>query len=237
MTQQSSSDWHSSPKRSHADIIKKLLEPNGAKTIDVGCGAGKITRLLTEMGAEVTGIDPGERQLARARAATPVGNETFVEGVAENLPFDDQSMDIVLFFNSFHHIPKNDLAAAIKETHRVLRPGGKLYFAEPVADGPQFEMSRLINDETEIRAFAYGVIKSVPENGFKTITEITYITENRHENFESFKTNSTSINPARDAIFEKYDQEIREQFERFSRKENGQYIFDLPIRGNLFARL
>ncbi|MDP7599984.1 MAG: class I SAM-dependent methyltransferase [Rhodospirillales bacterium] len=170
MTQQSSSDWHSSPKRSHADIIKKLLEPNGAKTIDVGCGAGKITRLLTEMGAEVTGIDPGERQLARARAATPVGNETFVEGVAENLPFDDQSMDIVLFFNSFHHIPKSDLAAAIKEAHRVLRPGGKLYFAEPVADGPQFEMSRLINDETEIRAFAYEVIKSVPENGFKTIT-------------------------------------------------------------------
>ena len=236
MAQVDSSEWQNSPKRSHADIIEELLEPNGAKIVDVGCGAGKITRLLTEMGAEVTGIDPGERQLERARAATPLGKEKYIEGVAENLPFEDQSADIVLFFNSFHHIPQNDLAAAIKEAHRVLRPGGRLYFAEPIADGPQFEMSRLINDETEIRAFAYEVIKTVPENGFKAMTEITYITENRHQNFESFKTNSTSINPARDAIFEKHDQEIRERFESFSRKENGQFIFDLPIRGNLFER-
>tara|TARA_B100000315_G_C14588987_1_gene594709 strand:+ start:2285 stop:2998 length:714 start_codon:yes stop_codon:yes gene_type:complete len=237
MTQQSSPNWHGSDRRSHADIIEELLEPNGAKIVDVGCGTGKITRLLTEMGAVVTGIDPGERQLERARAAKSVGNETFIEGVAENLPFNDQSVDTVLYFNSFHHIPKNDLAAAIKEAHRVLRTGGKLYFAEPVADGPQFEMSRLINDETEIRAFAYEVIKTVPEVGFKAVTEITYVTENRHESFESFRTNSTSINPVRDAIFERHDQEIRERFERFSRKANGQYIFDLPIRGNLFERL
>ena len=192
---------------------------------------------MTEMGAEVTGIDPGERQLERARAATPAGNETFIEGVAENLPIEDQSLDIVLFFNSFHHIPKTELTAAIEEAHRALRSGGKLYFAEPIADGPQFEMSRLINDETEIRAFAYEVIKTVPDYGFKAISEITYITENRHQTFESFKINSTSINPARDALFEKYDQEIRERFERFSRHENGQYIFEVPIRGNLFERI
>jgi len=237
MAQQSDPNWHGSPRRSHADIIEEMLEPKGAKIADVGCGAGRITRLLTEMGAEVTGIDPGERQLARARAAQPAGDEKFIEGIAENLPFEDQSLDIVLFFNSFHHIPKNQLGKAITEAHRVLQPVGKLYFAEPIADGPQFEMSRLINDETEIRALAYEVIKMTPEHGFKDIAEITYITENRHENFESFKTSSTSINPARDAKFEKYDQEIRERFERLSRKEDGQYFFDVPIRGNLFQRL
>ena len=230
-------EWQGSPKRSHADIIKEMLDPRGAKVIDVGCGAGKMTRLLTEMGATVIGIDPGERQLVRARAASVIGNETFIEGVAEDLPFEDQSTDIALFFNSFHHIPEDSFQASILEAHRVLRPGGKLYFAEPIADGPQFELNRLINDETEIRALAYESILSVPDFGFKTVSEFTYIAENRHKDFASFKTSSTSINPARDAIFEKYDIEIRERFERFSDKNGGGYVFSLPIRGNLFERV
>lgn len=230
-------DWHGCPKRSHSDVINQLLEPAGCKALDIGCGAGKMTRALTKMGAKVIGIDPGERQLERARAVQAVGDEAYLEGVAEDLPFDDQSIDIILFFNSFHHIPEEGFKTAIEESHRVLKVGGKLYFTEPIADGPQFELSRLINDETTIRALAYDCILSAPEIGFKAVTELIYITENRHNDFASFKTSSTAINPARDAIFEQHDTEIRERFERFSRKKDGQYIFDLPIRGNLFERL
>jgi hypothetical protein len=230
-------EWQDSPKRSHADVISDLLTPSGAKVLDVGCGAGKMTRLLTGMGAEVIGIDPGERQLERARTPEPIGGETFIEGIAENLPSEDQSIDIVLFFNSFHHVLQEGFRVAIAEAHRVLRPGGKLYFAEPIAEGPQFELSRLINDESEIRALAYECIKSATELGFKAVTELIYITENRHKDFAAFKSNSTSINPARDAIFEQYDTEIRERFERFSQKDGDEYVFTLPIRGNLFERL
>ena len=230
-------DWQGSPKRSHAEVIEELLEPRGAKIIDIGCGAGKMTRLLTEMGGEVVGIDPGERQLERARAIDTVGNETFLEGVAENLPFEDQSIDIAFFFNSFHHVPKEGFEAAIVEAQRVLKPGGKLYFAEPIADGPQFELSRLINDESVIRALAYNCIQSTPQMGFKEVSELIYITENRHKDFEAFKTNSTSINPARDAIFEEHDVEIRQRFEQLSQKDNEGYVFSLPVRGNLFERL
>ncbi len=230
-------EWRGSPKRSHADVIKQLLSPSGAKIIDIGCGAGKMTRLLTEMGGDVVGIDPGERQLERARAAKIVGSESFIEGIAEDLPFEDQSIDIALFFNSFHHVPKEGFQAAIIESYRVLRSGGKLYFAEPIADGPQFELSRLINDESEIRTLAYDCIQSAPQMGFKEISELTYITENRHKDFDAFKTNSTSINPARDAIFEEHDVKIRERFEQFSEKDGDEYVFTLPIRGNLFERL
>ena len=230
-------DWQGSSKRSHAEVIEELLEPSGAKIIDIGCGAGKMTRLLTEMGGEVIGIDPGARQLERARAVATVGDETFIEGIAENLPFEDQSIDIAFFFNSFHHVPKEGFEAAIIEAQRVLKPGGKLYFAEPIADGPQFELSRLINDESEIRAFAYDCIRSTPQKGFKEVSELVYITENRHKNFEAFKTNSKSINPTRDAIFAEHDVEIRERFEQFSLKDGDEYVFSLPVRGNLFERL
>lgn len=224
------------PKRSHAVVLKELLEPGDAKIIDVGCGAGKVTRLLAEMGAEAIGIDPSERQLQRARAEPPISNETFIEGVAEDLPFDDQSIDIVLFFNSFHHVPKESFGAAIIEAHRVLKPGGKLYFAEPIAAGPQFELGRLINDETEIRELAYQSIQSTPQMGFEDVVETIYITESHHKNFESFKLNSTSINPARDAIFEQHDAKIRQRFKEVSTKLEGEYAFEQPIRGNLFKR-
>jgi ubiquinone/menaquinone biosynthesis C-methylase UbiE len=230
-------NWQGSTKRSHIDIIKELLNPKGNQIIDIGCGAGHMTRALTQMGATVIGIDPGKRQLDRAREVEPVGSETYLEAIAEDLPFKNQTIDIALFFNSFHHIPEVGFAIAIEEAHRVLKPGGKLYFAEPIADGPQFELSRLINDETEIRALAYQSILTTPEKGFKRLSEITYITENRHKNFASFKINSTSINPARDAIFEKHDSEIRNIFEELSIKDKGEYVFDHPIRGNLFERL
>ena len=228
--------WQDSPKRPHTDVIEELLSPANMRIIDVGCGAGQMTRALTTMGGEVIGIDPGKRQLERATAAQPAGSEMYIRGIAEALPFDNQSIDIILFFNSFHHVPHNNFSNAINESNRVLRPGGKLFFSEPIADGPQFELSKLINDETEIRALAYQSILSASKNGFRAISELIYITESRHENFESFKSNSTSINPARDVIFEKHNTEIRDRFKTFSTKDQGYFIFNHPIRSNLFER-
>jgi len=229
--------WQNSPERSHIEITEELLDPLGARIIDVGCGAGQITRALAKMGAEVIGIDPSTRQLKRARSEPPLGNEIYIKGTAENLPFDDQSVDIILFFNSFHHVPKNEYPRALQETYRVLRPGGQLLFAEPIADGPQFELSKLINDETDIRALAYEYILTVPSKGFKEITELIYITENQHKDFESFKTNSISINPTRSEIFEKQDKALRKKFNELSKKKQGFYTFLNPIRGNLFSRI
>jgi SAM-dependent methyltransferase len=229
--------WQHSTKRTHLSVIQELLDPIGKKIIDIGCGAGHITRALTKIGAVVIGVDPGERQLQRARAEELAGGEIYLEGIAEDLPFDDESIDVSLFFNSFHHVPQQGFSAAIEESHRVLKPGGKLYFAEPIADGPQFELSRLINDETEIRALAYESILTSTDKGFKKNSEIAYITETRYEDFDSFKINSTSINPARDIIFEQHDKKLRKIFEKLSIKNQGFYVFDHPIRGNLYERL
>ena len=230
-------EWQNSPKRSHIEITEELLDPLGATIIDVGCGTGQITRALTKIGARVIGIDPSTRQLERARSEPSLGNEVYIKGTAENLPFDNQSIDIILFFNSFHHVPKHNYSRTLIESHRVLRPGGKLFFAEPIADGPQFELSKLINDETNIRALAYECILTLPSKGFEEITELIYIAENQHKDFESFKTNSISINSTRAEIFEKHDKELRTKFNKLSKKKQGIYTFLNPIRGNLFSRI
>ncbi len=51
-------------RRKHREVIEELLELDGARVADIGCGDGALTRLMTRLGARVTGIDPSEGQLA-----------------------------------------------------------------------------------------------------------------------------------------------------------------------------
>jgi ubiquinone/menaquinone biosynthesis C-methylase UbiE len=139
-------------EQKHQDIMAALVPLPGAKVIDVGCGNGRITRLIAAASAQVIGIDPGQKQLERARADAPVNGETYIEGSAENLPVADASADIVFFFNSLHHVPEAVMDKALDEARRALKPQGWLFIAEPLAEGPQFLMQQPLNDETEVRA-------------------------------------------------------------------------------------
>ncbi len=98
----------------------------GAKTaLDVGCGEGRFCRMLAATGIVTTGLDPVPTLLDHARAAQPGG--TFVEGVAEAMPFDDAAFDLVVSYVSMVDIP--DFRAAISEMARVLAPGGTILIA------------------------------------------------------------------------------------------------------------
>jgi len=121
-------------ERRHQDALAELLPLPGAQVLDVGCGNGRITRLVAALGAKVIGIDPGERQLERARAEPTVAGERYIKGVAEDLPAADASADGVLFFNSLHHVPVEKMDTALAEAHRVLKPDGWLCIAEPMAE-------------------------------------------------------------------------------------------------------
>lgn len=94
------------------------------RVLDVGCGDGQIARALAAGGAEVTGIDPTERnlQVARERGGGPV----YVRGEAADLPFRDAEFDAVVACLVFEHI--DELDSAVSEVARVLRPGGRFAF-------------------------------------------------------------------------------------------------------------
>ncbi len=139
------------PRRKHREVIEELLELDGARVADIGCGDGALTRLMTRLGARVTGIEPSAGQLSRARAAELAGDEVYLQGVAEALPLPDASLDVVLFFNSLHHVPVEHQARALAEAARALKPGGRLCVIEPLARGPHFQANRIIEDETEVR--------------------------------------------------------------------------------------
>ena len=97
--------------------------------LDVGCGiGGPACHLAAKTGARIHGLTPNALQLERARQlAIERGVQhrvTFHLGAADRLPFDEGSLDVVLFFESACHFPNRQ--RFFDEAFRVLRPGGRL---------------------------------------------------------------------------------------------------------------
>lgn len=107
-----------------------LGPPAGRRTLEVGCGAAQGSRWLRTRGAEAVGLELSEAQLAHARRldrATGVPVAT-VLGTATRLPFRDGAFDVV--FSAYGALPfVADAGAALAETARVLRAGGRFAFS------------------------------------------------------------------------------------------------------------
>lgn len=99
-----------------------LLDIEGQRILDLGCGEGRYARKMKNRGAIVTGIDPVPQFIEQARSLDP--ESRYVEGKAEALPFEDRSFDIVLSYLSLVDIA--DLHLAASEITRVLCDRGKL---------------------------------------------------------------------------------------------------------------
>lgn len=101
--------------------------PRGARVADLGCGSGAFTELLRQAGFSSVGLDISPKLVALGRSKFP-GLE-FVEGDAENLPFEAGSLDGVLLSGLVHHFPDPRRLAA--EVRRVLKPGGRFVAFDP----------------------------------------------------------------------------------------------------------
>jgi SAM-dependent methyltransferase len=101
-----------------AALRRTGLEP-GWRVLDIGCGAGAFLRLVAEGGAESHGLDASEPLITFARERLP-GADLRV-GEMEDLPWEEDSFDLVTGFNSFFFA--NDMVAALREAGRVAKPG------------------------------------------------------------------------------------------------------------------
>jgi ubiquinone/menaquinone biosynthesis C-methylase UbiE len=97
----------------------------GLDVLDIGCGQGIDVMNYALNGAQAVGVDltPRHVELARAHLAAMGLPGEIVEGDAESLPFGTSSFDRVSSNGVLHHTP--DIDAALREAHRVLRPGGE----------------------------------------------------------------------------------------------------------------
>jgi ubiquinone/menaquinone biosynthesis C-methylase UbiE len=121
-------------RRAELFIERGELGP-GRRALELGCGTGVFLEKTARSGATIHGLDLSEDLLAKARARLKaLANVTLDEGNAEKMPYPAGDFDTVYGSSVLHHL---DLDAALRETHRVMKPGGRLVFAEPNIFNPQ----------------------------------------------------------------------------------------------------
>ncbi|MDQ3125811.1 MAG: class I SAM-dependent methyltransferase [Pseudomonadota bacterium] len=102
------------------------LDVGSVKTaVDIGCGEGRFCRMMRDRGISAIGVDPTAALIQRARALDPAGDYRVTGAEALDLP--DASVDLAAFYLSLIDIP--NLAAAMAEARRVVRPGGRVLVA------------------------------------------------------------------------------------------------------------
>jgi SAM-dependent methyltransferase len=128
---------HDSYGKFHRDAFLELLPPPGRRTLDVGCGEGRLARDLTALGHHVVAVDAAPSMVAYAREADPEGEYVLASG--SELPFEDGSADLVVAFMSLQDM--DDPEGAVGEASRVLEPGGRFCLAlvHPLNSGGKFE--------------------------------------------------------------------------------------------------
>lgn len=124
----------------------KEIGPSAAKSVlEIGCADGVFTKTLAERldrGCAIKGIDISVRQAALARQrCTGISNVSFDVVDATDTRFTASSYDNIVGFACLHHL---NVEPALIEFRRLLKPGGKILFAEPNMLNPQIWMEKNI---------------------------------------------------------------------------------------------
>ena len=119
-------------RRIYNNLISASGVNSGDRVLDVGCGPGYLVRrisLVVGPTGHVHGADPSPDVIEYATRTAPA-NTTFQLARAEQLPYPDETFDVVFCTLALHHIRPDHRPAALQEMYRVLRPSGTLLIAD-----------------------------------------------------------------------------------------------------------
>jgi SAM-dependent methyltransferase len=134
-------------------VLERMLallpaDLSGLRVLEYGCGNGWITLQLARRGAQVSAFDISPEAVAQTRTA--LGRAGLLDRCkvdvmpGEQLAYADASVDIAVGFAILHHL---DMDRALAELHRVLAPGGRAFFAEPLAGNPLIRLYRALTPQ------------------------------------------------------------------------------------------
>lgn len=128
-------------ERRAAYFVSQGAMSSGKKVLEIGCGTGIFTNKLSASGATIIAVDLSPDFIARAKQEVTAPNITFKVDDIHKLSFPDREFDVVAGSSVLHHL---DLAIALKEINRVLKPGGILVLTEPNMLNPQIMIQKNI---------------------------------------------------------------------------------------------
>ena len=162
-------------KISCENIYNYLKDKDYHKLLDIGCGTGYLINMLSkDYNAEYIGLDLSPEMIKQAKSKN-IKNAIFVEGRSDEIPFDDNTFNIVTCSQSFHHYPDTD--KAMQEARRVLKPGG-LYILSDTGVGffkmlgvkiDDFIYRHFSNTEDCNISYMEKTIKDMERNGFMIV--------------------------------------------------------------------
>lgn len=191
-----------------------------ADVLDLGCGAGHVSFHVAPSVNKVVAYDLSESMLevvAASSAAKHLGNIETVQGVAESLPFADNSFDFVFSRYSAHHW--QDLGIALREVRRVLKPSGVVAFIDvispeqPLLD-TYLQTVEVLRDTSHVRD--YSVAEWVRQLGESGLIVTKHHRQKLRLEFISWVERMRTPKVFRDAILalqQSMGQEVRDYFE------------------------
>jgi ubiquinone/menaquinone biosynthesis C-methylase UbiE len=113
-------------------LLKQLPAAGLGDVAEICCGRGEAMELVAGRFKRAVGVDISLNMLHAARSDHHAPDFAFIQGDATRLPLADAAFDSVFMLGGIHHV--NDRAALFREVGRILKPGGRFYFREPVSD-------------------------------------------------------------------------------------------------------
>ena len=139
--------------------------------LDVGCGTGVLAGRLAQAGYRMTGVDPSQGMLDVLSARTPA--VAAVRGSGTDLPFDDDSFELVLSVATMHHIADPEaVRKTLHEMVRVARPSGRVLIWDHNGRNPYWRliMSRVPQDDGSERLVPeQEIVRGLEETGAEIV--------------------------------------------------------------------
>ncbi|MGQ0762749.1 MAG: class I SAM-dependent methyltransferase [Acidobacteriota bacterium] len=233
---------HRYEKEWHIPAAANFASTRGLRVLEIGCGMGTDGAQFAKAGANYTGIDLTDAavELARKRFQVSGLKGEFHVADAERLDFPDASFDLVYSHGVLHHTP--DIGAAVREIHRVLKPGGRamvmLYHRGSYNYRVGIRVLRragagLLTSEAGIK-----LINLLTREPIDSLREHAQLAKNGNSSADDFLSQSTD--GAGNPLARVYSRrEARELFKDFSSVELRAYFLNkrfIPIIGNLLPR-
>jgi ubiquinone/menaquinone biosynthesis C-methylase UbiE len=236
---------HRYAKEWHIPAAAGFKEARGLSVLEIGCGLGTDGAQFARAGADYTGVDLTEAaiELARRRFELDQLPGRFRTADAEALDFPSESFDVVYSHGVLHHTP--DTAAAVREVHRVLKPGGRAIVMLYHRDSYNYRVNIRI-----LRRMGAHLLKT--ETGLKLVQRLTgEPIESLREHARNLKADAASyLSPgeflsrhtdgAGNPLARVYSRrEARELFKDFSEVRLATHFLNkrwLPLVGNLLPR-